>query len=86
MSYFVTGATGFIGQNLIPLLLKRRGKVYVLVRKGSEGKLDKFKSRWGKAANRVVALRGDLTRPFLQRHADAMSPEARRQARGGHRR
>ena len=65
MSYFVTGATGFIGHNLIPLLLKRRGKVYVLVRKGSEDKLDRLKARWGKAAKRVVAVRGDLTRPFL---------------------
>ena len=40
MSYFVTGGTGFIGHNLIELLLKRRGKVYVLVRKGSRDKLD----------------------------------------------
>ncbi len=34
----------------------------------------------------LSVARPDLTRPFLQRHADAMSPEARRQARGGHRR
>jgi NAD(P)-dependent dehydrogenase (short-subunit alcohol dehydrogenase family) len=65
MSYFVTGATGFIGHNLIPLLLERRGKIYVLVRKGSEEKLDRLRPRWGKAAKRVVAVRGDLTRPFL---------------------
>jgi NAD(P)-dependent dehydrogenase (short-subunit alcohol dehydrogenase family) len=65
MSYFVTGATGFIGQHLIPLLLRHRGKVYVLVRKGSEKKLDQLKARWGKRARRVVAVHGDLTRPFL---------------------
>ncbi len=65
MSYFVTGATGFIGHNLVPLLLARRGKVYVLVRKGSEDKLERLRARWGKAAKRVVAVRGDLTRPFL---------------------
>jgi NAD(P)-dependent dehydrogenase (short-subunit alcohol dehydrogenase family) len=46
-------------------LLKRRGKVYVLVRKGSEEKLDRYRARWGKAAKRVVVVRGDLTRPFL---------------------
>jgi NAD(P)-dependent dehydrogenase (short-subunit alcohol dehydrogenase family) len=65
MSYFVTGGTGFIGHNLIELLLKRRGKIYVLVRKGSSGKLDALKSKWGKAADRVIPVRGDLTRPRL---------------------
>jgi thioester reductase-like protein len=34
MTYFVTGATGFIGNNLVQTLLKqRKGKVYALVRK-----------------------------------------------------
>ncbi len=65
MSYFVTGGTGFIGHNLIELLLKRRGKVYVLVRKGSIGKLEALKIRWGKAADKIVPVTGDLTRPFL---------------------
>ena len=54
MSYFVTGGTGFIGQHLVELLLKRRGKVFVLVRKGSEGKLEKLKARVGSAASRIV--------------------------------
>ena len=40
MSYFVTGATGFIGRYLVSNLLKRKGTVHVLVRKGSEKKLD----------------------------------------------
>jgi len=65
MSYFVTGATGFIGQNLIPLLLARRGTVYVLVRAGSVERLEKLKARWGRAARKIVPVTGDLTRPYL---------------------
>jgi NAD(P)-dependent dehydrogenase (short-subunit alcohol dehydrogenase family) len=65
MSYFVTGGTGFIGQNLIKLLLQRRGKVYVLVRKGSMERLEQLKLKWGKSAKKIVPVTGDLTRPFL---------------------
>ena len=35
MTYFVTGATGFIGRFLVERLLERSGTIYVLVRKGS---------------------------------------------------
>ena len=35
MSYFVTGATGFIGRNLVEQLLEAEGTIYVLVREGS---------------------------------------------------
>ena len=65
MSYFVTGGTGFIGQNLIPLLLARRGTVYVLVRSGSVERLEQLKAGWGRAARKIVAVTGDLTKPFL---------------------
>jgi NAD(P)-dependent dehydrogenase (short-subunit alcohol dehydrogenase family) len=65
MSYFVTGGTGFIGQNLIRLLLKRRGTIHVLVRPGSVERLEQLKERWGRAAKRVVPVVGDLTRPYL---------------------
>ena len=47
MSYFVTGATGFIGRNLVELLLEREGTIYVLVREGSKGRLEELRSRWG---------------------------------------
>ena len=33
MTYFVTGATGFIGRHLVAKLLARKGDVYCLVRK-----------------------------------------------------
>src|SRR6185436_9455791 len=41
MSYFVTGATGFIGRYLVEeLLSNREGDIHVLVRAGSQDKLD----------------------------------------------
>jgi thioester reductase-like protein len=47
MSYFVTGATGFIGRHLVANLLKRKGTVYVLVRKDSQKKLEAIGERMG---------------------------------------
>ena len=47
MSYFVTGATGFIGRFLIGNLLKRKGTIHVLVRKGSEKKFDAIAEKHG---------------------------------------
>lgn len=38
MDYFVTGATGFIGRHLLPLLLARADTVHVLVRQGSRAR------------------------------------------------
>ncbi|HEY5045297.1 MAG TPA: SDR family oxidoreductase [Solirubrobacteraceae bacterium] len=71
MAYFVTGATGFIGRRLVERLLdKRQGKVYVLVRAGSTGRLDDLIERWkavagASAGKRVVPVIGDLRRPLL---------------------
>ncbi|HYX11227.1 MAG TPA: SDR family oxidoreductase, partial [Candidatus Acidoferrum sp.] len=65
MSYFVTGATGFIGRHLIDLLLAREGTIYVLVREGSKGRLEELRSRWGAGPDRVVAVVGDLGQPRL---------------------
>ena len=47
MSYFVTGATGFIGRYLVTNLLKRSGTVYVLVRKDSQKKFDAIAKKAG---------------------------------------
>ena len=51
MTYFVTGATGFIGRRLVAELVKnRRGPFYVLVRPGSEHKLDLYRYQWSTPA------------------------------------
>jgi NAD(P)-dependent dehydrogenase (short-subunit alcohol dehydrogenase family) len=60
MSYFVTGATGFIGRHLVERLLEREGTIYVLVREGSKGRLEELRSRWGADSDRVVGIVGDL--------------------------
>jgi NAD(P)-dependent dehydrogenase (short-subunit alcohol dehydrogenase family) len=67
MTYFVTGATGFIGRFLVQALLERgKGTVYVLVRPKSLGKLDELRQFWGKdSTRRVVPIKGDLGQPKL---------------------
>src|SRR6187431_2676700 len=61
MSYFVTGATGFIGRNLV----EREGAIYVLVREGSRGRLEELRSRWGAEEGRIVPVIGDLSQENL---------------------
>ncbi len=65
-TYFVTGATGFIGRNLVERLLDRdpEAHVYVLVRDGSQERLGILCEKWG-AGGRVEAVTGDLLEPRL---------------------
>ena len=66
MTYFVTGATGFIGRHLVEQLLKRDGDIHVLVREGSTDKLDELIRRWGpEASARIKPVDGDLAEPRL---------------------
>jgi len=65
MNYFVTGATGFIGRNLVARLLQREGTVYALVRAGSRGRLEELRTAWGADGARVVPIAGDLAQPGL---------------------
>jgi NAD(P)-dependent dehydrogenase (short-subunit alcohol dehydrogenase family) len=60
MTYFVTGATGFIGRHLVERLLERDGDVYVLVRQDSADKLE----RW-RGEEQVKPVFGDLSQPQL---------------------
>jgi NAD(P)-dependent dehydrogenase (short-subunit alcohol dehydrogenase family) len=64
VSYFVTGATGFIGRHLVERLLEREGDIHVLVREGSREKLDALIERWG-ASDRIKPVVGDLSESRL---------------------
>jgi NAD(P)-dependent dehydrogenase (short-subunit alcohol dehydrogenase family) len=65
MTYFVTGATGFIGRHLVQELLRNReGEVFALVREGSRDKLAELAERW-EGGERVTAVVGDLTQERL---------------------
>src|SRR5437762_9404984 len=64
MTYFVTGATGFIGRHLVERLLERDGRIYVLVREGSQARMDELIEQWG-AADRITKVVGDLQEPSL---------------------
>jgi NAD(P)-dependent dehydrogenase (short-subunit alcohol dehydrogenase family) len=64
MTYFVTGATGFIGRHLVERLLEREGEIHVLVRQGSQERLDALIGRWGRP-ERITKVVGDLQEPRL---------------------
>ena len=64
VNYFVTGATGFIGRNLVQRLLQREGTIYALVRAGSRGRLEELRTGLGR---RRGAGRADLRRPLPAR-------------------
>jgi NAD(P)-dependent dehydrogenase (short-subunit alcohol dehydrogenase family) len=65
MSYFVTGATGFIGRHLVERLLDREGDIFVLVREGSEDKLERLRAAAGDRADRLKPVKGDISEPSL---------------------
>ena len=65
MTYFTTGATGFIGRYLVPLLLARGDNVFVLVRPGSRARFAAQRERLDPGGKHLHALSGDLTEPGL---------------------
>ncbi len=73
MSYFVTGATGFVGRFLLAKLLARKGTVYVLARKASKAKIDELKERYAEHAERIIPVWGDLTKKNLGITADSQT-------------
>ncbi|MGC9220025.1 MAG: SDR family oxidoreductase [Solirubrobacteraceae bacterium] len=71
MSYLVTGATGFIGSNLVPRLLRRTDtaavagdKIFLLVRENSTERLQERIQQWSvgasEPAQRIVQIVGDI--------------------------
>jgi NAD(P)-dependent dehydrogenase (short-subunit alcohol dehydrogenase family) len=79
VNYFVTGATGFIGRNLLPLLLARGDDVFVLVRPESKARFAAQVGRLDPTGLRLQALSGDLTEPGL-----GLSEADRARLRGTH--
>ncbi|MFZ0181384.1 MAG: SDR family oxidoreductase [Candidatus Dormiibacterota bacterium] len=79
MTYFITGATGFIGRHLVPLLLARGDNVFVFVRHGSRARFAAQRERLDPGGKRLHALSGDLVEPGL-----ALSVDDREQLRGAH--
>jgi NAD(P)-dependent dehydrogenase (short-subunit alcohol dehydrogenase family) len=77
VSYFVTGATGFIGRYALQRLLQREGSIYVLVRPQSMERIEAIIERLGDEKGRIVPLAGDLTEPHL-----GLSPEDRETIKG----
>ena len=63
--YFITGGTGFIGRFLIPRLLDRGGTVHVLVRSGSEHKVEEMRERLDVSKQRLAVVKGDLLKRNL---------------------
>jgi NAD(P)-dependent dehydrogenase (short-subunit alcohol dehydrogenase family) len=77
VQYFVTGATGFIGRQLIPLLLARDGEISVLVRPGSRHRFAALREKLDPQGTRLRAVIGDIGEPGL-----ALADEDRARLKG----
>jgi NAD(P)-dependent dehydrogenase (short-subunit alcohol dehydrogenase family) len=79
VKYFVTGATGFIGRQLLPLLLRREGEIAVLVRPGSRHRFAALRDQVDPEGTRLHAVIGDIAEPGL-----GVSDDDRRSLQGAH--
>ncbi len=61
MSYFITGASGFIGKRLVKKILARRGTtVHFLMRDPAPEKVEALLTYWGVDESRAIPVKGDL--------------------------
>ncbi len=65
MTYFVTGATGFIGKRLVRKLAARKGTVYLLMRDTDPAKVAALKAFTGLEGARLVPIKGDISKAGL---------------------
>lgn len=65
MTYFVTGATGFIGKRLLKNLMARKGNIYVLMRDTAPEKLAKLQAYAGDDDGRIKPIKGDIAKVGL---------------------
>jgi NAD(P)-dependent dehydrogenase (short-subunit alcohol dehydrogenase family) len=66
MTYFVTGATGFIGKRLVKKILARKGTVvHFLARDSSPEKMASLFEYWNVDSSRAIAVQGDIAQPGL---------------------
>ncbi len=65
MTYFVTGATGFLGKRLLRKLMARKGTIYVLMRDTSPEKVAQLRSFAGDNSDRIKPIQGDIAKPGL---------------------
>ncbi len=65
MTYFVTGATGFIGKRLLRKPAARKGVVYALMRDTEPTKVAALKAYTGLEGSRLVAIKGDIAKAGL---------------------
>ena len=65
MDYFITGSTGFIGRHLVPLLLARQGRLFLLVRPGSRARFAGLRELLDPEGARLFAVLGDIAEPGL---------------------
>ncbi len=78
MTYFLTGASGFIGKRLVKKILARKGTVvHFLARDDSPEKLAKLYDYWGVDRTRAIAIKGDIAEAGL-----AVKPADRKKLEG----